>query len=352
MATDNATDLDKLCVSAFDSEYLDDKTLAMSQHQEAINGLKQLQKSSDDKQRKKAAKKQVKFHTARLQLLQELGNGSILKVLPTAKSAQQELLVGSTALSMDQWRIKLYQEAYTADPNAQIPADAIHLFTKPIPPYSPTVPLTPPSVFEIHYSSEMNGLNGGNFFYVKAKDPTTHQTFYVLKLLKQRGMQMTEARLYRAAGFTSNGASLVTISQIDTRQLGGCSPSSIGRNLTLDNSFGAVEEKMDRQMKPHWNPRRFTYGGRNFVWKRREGSLAGVGPQDLYETTRVWPDPSSKTGKFLDDVLPDCYSWGEMKARITKLCIINIRGGIDQAFMEYILASQLTKLIVELHGHD
>jgi hypothetical protein len=97
-------ELNQLCTSAFNSEYFEDKTLAIAQHQEAIKGLQQLLASSPDKQRKSIAKKQLKFHNARLLLLRPTGTspeGVQMKLLPTAKTANDQLRAeGMQAISM------------------------------------------------------------------------------------------------------------------------------------------------------------------------------------------------------------------------------------------------------------
>ena len=104
MAADAEAELNKLCAAAFNSEYLDDKTLAISQHQQAVAGLVQLQKSSTDKQRRDVAQKQVKFHNSRIVLLkQEAGRAKTtpLTLLPTSKTARDQLNVpGKTSISM------------------------------------------------------------------------------------------------------------------------------------------------------------------------------------------------------------------------------------------------------------
>jgi hypothetical protein len=223
----------------------------------------------------------------------------------------------------------------------------------PVPFYTPTLPDLPPSVFDIHQSVEMNGYLGGHYVHVKAKDPTTQQTLYVLKLLKPARRQFSLGYLYRAAEFVGKPAASVQVSQVDPRMIGRAG-GLYGRNFAIDNGLGVIQESMDRQLKPSWYPKRFSYGGRNFVWRERTGSRTRIGPSELYETAKVWPNPASKTGKLLDEVVPEPLSWGGVKLNLGNhsLAQLSIKGGVDQMFMEYILASQMAKIIVQLRGHD
>ena len=73
---------------------------------------------------------------------------------------------------------------------------------------------------------------------------------------------------------------------------------AIGRQLThITSSPLPTVDKPDRTKHVKWEPRRMTWGGRNFVWKEGKGTL----DMELCEIKREWPQPGSKTGKMLDE---------------------------------------------------
>lgn len=122
-----------------------------------------------------------------------------------------------------------------------------------------------------------------------------------------------------------------------------------GRSLTLYGpSAQPIVEKQDRREKP-WGFRRFMFAGREFVWETSKNPYA---PDTLYEVEKSWPKPGSKTGKREHKVVGRKLVWGELKTGLKKCGIIHMVGGLDQVFVEYILASQLARLAVICHGHD
>ena len=83
------------------------------------------------------------------------------------------------------------------------------------------------------------------------------------------------------------------------------------------------------------------------MWKDSKTKTNAVSV--LYEVIREWPDPKSKTGKMLDEVHPRPLVWGEAKFAKDKVCTIHMVGGLDQRFREFLLASELTKQLVQIH---
>ena len=88
--------LNRLCESAFHAEHHHQFERAHQLHTQAIEGLnKLLNNAGFDRDRKRAAKKQIKFHTARQQLIRPLKDGeqtTLPLILPTSVSGQEELL--------------------------------------------------------------------------------------------------------------------------------------------------------------------------------------------------------------------------------------------------------------------
>jgi hypothetical protein len=218
--------------------------------------------------------------------------------------------------------------------------------------YSPILSTLTPTTYHIHHSVEPKGYLSGYFHYMKAKDPVTQQTRYVLRAHKARRRQIHEAAFLRSSEYAGPPAIKITIVPVDVRKTGGSGSGSLyGRNMILQSAMGVVEETVDRQLKPSWGPRRFSYGGRQFVWKERSGISNVMAPEDLWEVKRVWPRPGSKTGKMLEETVGEKIVWGESKGRMHSICFLDIRGGADQLFREYLLASQMARLLVMAHGH-
>lgn len=107
----------------------------------------------------------------------------------------------------------------------------------------------------------------------------------------------------------------------------------------------AVFEAPDRGAKTkNWSPRRFTYGGRKFVWKsEKESSLIKrMEWETLHEYAKVTPLEGSKTGK-MDDDAGEKLVWGEKGGGRGVEATMYFKGGMDQKFVEHCLASQLAK---------
>lgn len=74
--------------------------------------------------------------------------------------------------------------------------------------------------------------------------------------------------------------------------------------------------------------------------------------QELHEVSKVWPKPGSRTGKKDHQTLGRKLCWGDHTLGLKKVGVIQMVGGLDQMFREYLLASQLSRLAVVMHGHD
>jgi hypothetical protein len=80
-----------------------------------------------------------------------------------------------------------------------------------------------------------------------------------------------------------------------------------------------------------------------FLW--RPEIRLDWGLETLYEVEKEWLKPGSKTGKMEEKTLGRKLFWGQYQTN-NQVGTIHFAGGIDQAFQEYMLASQLTKLII------
>lgn len=221
-----------------------------------------------------------------------------------------------------------------------------HLFQNPVPFYTPTLDASLPNETYHIYSSAETVFLTGRIFYLKAKSATDEkQTLYVLQARKAPRCQIPLATLHRSTEFLTPCVQV----QIQPVNFGNSAYSCItGRAFTLHTlSKRAIVELPDRHEKP-WANRRFSYAGRQFVWEAGEAPLDG---ETLYEVESVWPKPGSKTGKKEHKRVGRALAWVESKVRLKKVGQIHMVGGLDQAFREYILASQLTRMAVVMFGH-
>lgn len=200
------------------------------------------------------------------------------------------------------------------------------------------------------YSSGEAVFPTGHIFYFKAKsaaDKDGGQTLYVLQAPKRRRYQLGIVTLHRSTNFT---APCVHV-QIEPVRPERHSSIAIlkGRSQKLyGHSLRPVIEKQDR-VERDWGNRRFHFAGREFVWETQKNPFT---PDTLFEVERSWPKAGSKTGKREHKVVGRRLVWGELRTGMKKTGLIHMVGGLDQVFVEYVLASQLARLAVISYGHD
>lgn len=184
---------------------------------------------------------------------------------------------------------------------------------------------------------------GRVWLYFHVKDAEKRQILYTLQAMKRRRMQIPSCTMSRAAEY-HNVSAAVIITPVRPRS-DAAETGSVGRPFRIITGTGKdVQEAPDR-LERYWNPRRFTYGGRRFVWKQNTTFRT---LDKLYEVGKEWPDPNSKTGKILDEIHPRPLAWGDTKLAVNKVCTIHMVGGLDQMFRELILVSQITKQMVSV----
>jgi hypothetical protein len=159
--------------------------------------------------------------------------------------------------------------------------------------------------------------------------------------------QVNAAEFFRVAEFPNPCISIM-FSGIDKKRISTDSSKDAAyksRCIHLRGPFSQpIKEYPDRQQKIPWSPRRFTYGGRRFVWKAGDVNDDTM-PETLYEYRKDWAKPGSRTGKRCDDAKAMTkLVWGEKKKQ-GKLdsYTIHFRGGMDQVFRELLLASQMAR---------
>ncbi|CAI7625366.1 unnamed protein product [Penicillium palitans] len=207
-------------------------------------------------------------------------------------------------------------------------------------------PDAPTVTYRITHSSELVNLGMRSYWFF-VKDATNTHVLYALQFVWSNEAPIVETVLRRAGEFLPQiGATSVRLQ----RTKGGTF-----RMMTRTiPDMGAITEIPDGEMqRKDWSPRRFEYGGRNFVWKsaaaegKKEGGMFGsfgIGWETLYETKRVWAKSGSRTGKMEDEIVGSRLCWGEKKGGNGADHSIHMVGGLDLYFREHLLAVQLSRL--------
>ncbi|EMD94407.1 hypothetical protein COCC4DRAFT_177626 [Bipolaris maydis ATCC 48331] len=209
-------------------------------------------------------------------------------------------------------------------------------------------PSLPTTTFHLHRTREWTGSSGFRKYIYSARDHSDKYMLYMLEATHRDDSQVNAADFFRVAEFPQPCIS-VLLSGIDKKRMTTDSSKDAAyksRCIHLRGPFSQpVKEYPDRQQKIPWSPRRFTYGGRRFVWKQGDPNDDAM-PETLYEYQKDWAKPGSRTGKRCDDAKPIKLVWGE-KRRKGKVdsYTIHFRGGMDQVFREILLASQMARQV-------
>ena len=376
----------EICRQAFEAEHYGRYQEAFAKHAQAVASLNQLADDAKflDRERKRVARKQAKFHNSRRDVLQPIISGqkkSLDFVLPSVVGAREclsTLVNDKTCIGLDECllatvlkpihakmsaslpqgtavNVKQVLRAFLAslkDNPALITAEVRHLIsqgpdgTYTIPYYTEGLDKKQPSTaFHVYVSTEMV-LTTGRWYYFKIKDAAERQTLYVLQCLKRPRYQVAQTQLSRATEFTSPCVRTMVTPIAST---GSSLDGSVGRQLThLTSAPLPVVDKPDRTKHVAWEPRRFTWGGRHFVWKKK-----AMLETELYEVKREWPQPGSKTGKMLDECFEPLVH-AQSKFGIKKASVVTFKYGTgnDFFFRELVLASLLTSQFVMAFGHN
>ncbi|KAJ5529197.1 hypothetical protein N7527_002590 [Penicillium freii] len=308
---------------------------------------------------RKMFERQVQVHRERLAYLEELkSKGSFDGIIlpPTILDAMEEVeKEDGKAWSLTQIRKDLNKfrgddaSQSTKDINTApahikpfLNADASQrpFFSLTLSPDAPTV------TYRITHSSELVSLGMRSFWFF-VKDVTNTHVLYALQFVWSNEAPIVETVLRRAGEFLPQiGATSVRLQKTK-----GGTFRMVTRTIP---DMGAITEIPDGEMqRKDWSPRRFEYGGRNFVWKsaaaegKKEGGMFGsfgIPWETLYETKRVWAKSGSRTGKMEDEIVGPRLCWGEKKGGNGADHSIHMVGGLDLYFREHLLAVQLSRL--------
>jgi hypothetical protein len=217
-----------------------------------------------------------------------------------------------------------------------------------IPYHSLLDPSQPNTTFNLHRTREWTGSSGFRKYIYSARDYSDKYALYMLEATHRDDSQVNAAEFFRVAEFP-HACINILLSGVDKKRISTDSSKDAAyksRCIHLRGPFSqAIKEYPDRQQKIPWSPRRFTYGGRRFVWKQGDPNDDAM-PETLYEYQKDWAKPGSRTGKRCDDAKPIKLVWGE-KRRKGKVdsYTIHFKGGMDQVFREILLASQMSRQV-------
>ncbi|KAL5334339.1 hypothetical protein BJX70DRAFT_402706 [Aspergillus crustosus] len=352
----------KLSITPFVLERKGEYESAISVHKSAADILAktgEALKKKGSKADRKMVERQVELHRERLAYLEGLQRkGGFVGVQvvspPTVLDLMGELErdeKDSSPWTLSQIRKALYEyekdESTTKEAPAHLKPFIDVADTTQIPFFTSTFPSSAETItYRLSHSSDLVFMGVRSHWWF-VKDSTNTHTLYAMQANWDNDRPIVEATLRRAGEFLPQmGAVNVAI-----RKTKGGTFRLI--TSTVPDSGLIVEIPDGELQRKDWSPRRFKYGGRNFVWKgaRTDGKPASNGVfkswawEALYETKRVWAKDGSRTGKMEDETVGPALFWGEKGGTNGAAHTIHLVGGLDMQFREHILASQLARLV-------
>ncbi|RDW86496.1 uncharacterized protein DSM5745_03138 [Aspergillus mulundensis] len=350
----------KLSVGAFVLERNGEYQGAIELHRNSVDILEaaaeRLKKSNVRKIFRKMFERQVQLHRERLAYLEGLQRKGSFDgiVLPPSRMGLIEDLArkdDTSPWTLSQLRKALHDYEKDESPHKVVPSHLEPFLnasdSAQIPAFTPSLsPSTEIVTYRLSHSSELVALGVRSHWWF-VKDSTSTHVLYALQAVWSQEVPIVEAILRRAGEFLPEMGAV----NIRIRKTKGGSFRLV--TSTVPPNTGHIVEIPDREAQSKdWSPRRFNYGGRNFVWKGRvDGKSADGGLfksfawETLFETKRVWPKDGSKTGKMDDETVGPKLCWGEKGGGNGADHSIYMVGGLDQQFREHLLASQLARLV-------
>ncbi|KAL2813930.1 hypothetical protein BDW59DRAFT_154583 [Aspergillus cavernicola] len=360
VSEDLKTQVYKLSATPFILERQGDYEKAIDLHKNAIDILgtaaEKFKKSSDVRKiNRKMFERQVTVHRERLVYLESLqrkGSFDGILIPPTVLDVMEETerSDGDTSpWTLSQIRKALHKYKKEESTNIEPPSHLkpfLNTDSTQIPFFTPTLPSSAETVtYRLSHSSELVALGVRSHWWF-VKDPTNTHVLYALQAVWSQEVPIVEATLRRAGEFLPQmGAVNVRI-----RKTKGGTFRLV--TSTVPDVGHVVEIPDGEAQRKDWSPRRFEYGGRNFVWKgRADGKSADGGVfksfmwETLYETKRVWAKSGSRTGKMEDETVGPKLCWGEKGGGNGATHSLYMVGGLDLQFREHLLAAQLARLV-------
>ncbi|CAI6273147.1 unnamed protein product [Periconia digitata] len=333
----------------YDTSYMEHETAARALELEIEHSLASISPDENSDEHRRVIRTQITIHRERQRALRphlesgsgredEEGNECVFIPAPNHWGANGDLDEESGSLSSVH-NLLTWQAGYS--PMTYTPMWE-ELPSPDIPYYSMLDPAAPPITYHLHRTREWSTSACRKFIYT-AREYSDKYSLYQLEASHRGDNQVTAADFFRVAEYPQPAISIL-FSGIDKQRDAKAAYKS--RCIHLRGPFSTpIKEYPDRQNKIPWSPRRFTYGGRRFVWKSGD-SHDDVMPETLYEFQRDWAKPGSRSGKRMDDARPIKLVWGEKKRKgKVESYTIHFAGGIDQVFRELLLASQMARQV-------
>ncbi|CAO2656790.1 Nn.00g055930.m01.CDS01 [Neocucurbitaria sp. VM-36] len=341
----------------YDTSYLQHEAAALALEQEIEQSYASISPDENSDEQIRIIKTQITIHRERQKALRphlesgsdqidEEGNECVFVPAPNQWGANGDLDEESESLSAIQ-NLLTWQTSYS--PVSYTPLyDLDHLPSPDIPYHSLLDPSQPTSTYHLHRTREWTGSSGFRKYIYTAREYSDKYALYMLETSHRGDSQVNAADFFRVAEYPLPCISIL-LSGIDKKRISTDSSKDAAyksRCIHLRGPFSqAIKEYPDRQQKIPWSPRRFTYGGRRFVWKQGDPNDDAM-PETLYEYQKDWAKPGSRTGKRCDDAKPIKLVWGEKKKKgKVDSYTIHFRGGMDQVFREILLASQMARQV-------
>ncbi|KAF2750808.1 hypothetical protein M011DRAFT_396266 [Sporormia fimetaria CBS 119925] len=332
----------------YDSSYMQHDQAARALEREIEGSMTSISPDDNSDEHRRIARTQIQIHRERQRALRphlesgsgiedEEGRECVFVPAPNHWGANGDLDEESGSLSSVH-NLLTWQATYSPLPHTPLYDE---LPSPDIPYYSMLDPSLPPVTYHLHRIREWTTSGCRKYIY-SAREYSDRYSLYTLEASHRSDNQVTSAEFFRVAEFPQPCISII-LSGIEKHD-GNAAYKS--RCIHLRGPFSTpIKEYPDRQQKIPWSPRRFTYGGRRFVWKPGDPN-DDVMPETLYEFQRDWAKPGSRTGKRLDDATPRPLVWGEKKKKgKVDSYTIHFAGGIDQVFREILLASQMVRQV-------
>lgn len=299
------------------------------------------QKKSDPRRRAKLQLKAVNERLVTLRPIVEGAQGATLPPLPSSATIAKEVSdpsPGTVLLSQVEMGRSSDLIIVTGLPDQPDPAEVGATFLTPL--LSTSLPDVTYQVFsEIRRDAEASRID----YHVRDDNKNTHYTF---SATKRRKFQIPRVTMTRAAEYATDCA-IIDIAPIKQESSGPIINGAIGRAMSIRSTTQTtISEKPDAKLDKTWTPRRFTYGNRRFVW--REEGAGATSIEKLYEVEK---ETDNGVGNVQDQTNSRVLAVATAKPSFGKPCTITMVGGLDQMFREYLLASQVTRRMVERDGH-
>ncbi|KAF2132896.1 hypothetical protein P153DRAFT_283228 [Dothidotthia symphoricarpi CBS 119687] len=341
----------------YDQSYSQHAAAALALGQEIAQSLASISPDENSDEQIRIIKTQITIHRERQRalrphlesgsdVLDEYGNECVFTAAPNQWGANGDLDEDSESLSAIH-NLLTWQASYSS-------ASCIPLCDElpcpDIPYHSMLDPSRAPTTYHLHRTREWTGTSGYKKYVYTARDYSDKYALYMLETeTSHRDHQPIAADFFRVAEFPQPCISIL-LSSSDQKQCTSQPSKDAGyksRCIHIRGPFcQPIKEYPDRQRKIPWSPRRFTYGGRRFVWKSSDAHDDTM-IETLYEFQRDWAKPGSRTGKRCDDARPMTkLVWGEKKRKgMVDSYKIHFMGGMDQVFREILLASQMVRQV-------